>query len=145
MPFVFAVVVRASAAFCTFGAAEEPCPADPVRLVPEAIDESAGGVPCYQIVTPAATYFLEQSGGGLSSLLDRDGRDWLGFHPRPGSRAGGEYRGFPNAVHQQAGNYFHPKNAATEPCSLTVEAATPVRVAIAAVTVHTPESSKGAG
>lgn len=113
--------------------AEEPGQSGKVRLVRDAIDDSADGVSCFQIITPAATYFLEKTGGGLSSLLDRDGQDWLGFHPRPGSGARGEYRGFPNAVHQQAGNYFHPRNAATEPCSLTVEEVEPDRVVIAAV------------
>jgi len=28
--------------------------------------------------------------------------------------AGGEYLGFPNAVHQQDGNFFHPKNDGTD-------------------------------
>ncbi|MCI0537333.1 MAG: hypothetical protein L0Z50_19125 [Verrucomicrobiales bacterium] len=86
-----------------------------------AVDASAGGLPAYKIETPLATYFLEKSGAGLSSLLDQDGNDWLGFHPEPGSGAGGEYRGFPNAVHQQSGNYFHPKNDGTDRAKTRVE------------------------
>ena len=86
-----------------------------VRLTENAVDESAGGVRCYKIETPTATYFLEKVGAGLSSLIDKDGHDWLGYNSTPGSRAGGEFRGFPNAVHQQAGSYFHPKNAGTDP------------------------------
>jgi len=70
-----------------------------VRLIEDAIDESARNLPAYKIETPSATYYLEKSGAGLSSLIDRDGNDWLGFHPEPGSGAAGEYRGFPNAVH----------------------------------------------
>jgi hypothetical protein len=90
------------------------------------------GLPHFQIQTPRATYFLEKTGGGLSRLLDRDGNDWLSFDPAPGSGAGGEFRGFPNAVHQQAGNYFHPKNQATDPCTLKVEHEDAQRVTLSA-------------
>lgn len=78
-----------------------------------AVDESAGGLACYKIDTPVATYYFEKEGAGLSSLIDQDGHDWIRFHPQPGSGAGGEYRGFPNAIHQQDGNFFHPLNQAT--------------------------------
>jgi hypothetical protein len=105
-------------------------PNRPVRLFENVADESAGGLDCFQVVTPSATYFLEKSGGGLSSLLDRDGVDWIGFHPQPDSGAGGEYRGFPNAVHQQAGSYFHPRNAGTDPCRTRVVSAEKDHVAI---------------
>lgn len=81
----------------------------------EGPDDSAGGVPCYIIETPIATYYLEKEGGGLSSMLDQDGIDWLGFHKDPGTESKGEYRGFPNAIHQQDGSYFHARNAGTDP------------------------------
>lgn len=68
----------------------------------------------YIITTPNATYFLEKKGGGLSSMLDIDGVDWLGFHNEKGSGHKGEYRGFPNAIHKQDGNYFHALNAGTD-------------------------------
>ncbi|MBK1879082.1 PQQ-dependent sugar dehydrogenase [Pelagicoccus mobilis] len=87
-----------------------------VKLDENAIDESAGNLACFKITTPTATYYLEKSGGGLSSLLDTSGNDWLGFEPTKGSGAKGEYRGFPNAVHQQAGSYFHAMNSGTDPC-----------------------------
>lgn len=109
------------------GCATAPGPA--VRLIADATDE---GLPAFRIETAAATYLLEKTGGGLSSLLDRDGHDWLSFHPAPGSGAGGEYRGFPNAVHQQAGSYFHPKNRGTDPCTVTVVRVEPARVTLAA-------------
>ena len=35
-------------------------------------DHSAGGGLAYIISTPAATYYLEKNGGGLSSMLDKD-------------------------------------------------------------------------
>lgn len=83
-------------------------------------DESAGGDSTYIISTPSATYFLEKSGGGLSSMVDKDGVDWIGFHKKPGSAHKGEYRGFPNAIHKQDGSYFHAMNAKTDPSTSVV-------------------------
>lgn len=77
------------------------------------IDTSSGGDPSYIIYTPSATYYLDKKGGGLSSMLDIDGVDWIGFHKAPGSGWKGEYRGFPNSIHRQDGNYFHAMNAKT--------------------------------
>ncbi len=94
---------------------------DRVVLIRDAIDDSADDLPAFKIETPLATYYLEKSGGGLSSLVDRDGNDWLGFHPRKGSGAGGEFRGFPNAVFRQGGNYFHARNAQTDEMRVRVE------------------------
>lgn len=93
---------------------------DSLKLIHDTVDSSAGSLECYKIVTPAAVYYLEKNGAGLSSMLDRDGNDWISFHPTPGSGAAGEYRGFPNAVHQQDGSYFHPKNQGTDPSSVKV-------------------------
>ncbi len=103
-----------------------------VRLTENAVDESAGNLPAYKIETPNAVYYLEKSGAGLSSLIDRDGNDWLGFHPQSKSGAAGEYRGFPNAVHRQSGSYFHPKNDGTDPARTNVEYADDDRVVISA-------------
>lgn len=102
-----------------------------VRLTEDAVDESAGRLPAYKIETPTATYYLEKSGAGLSSLVDRDGHDWLGFHPEPGSGAAGEYRGFPNAVHKQAGSYFHARNKDTDLSKTEVVRNDPGQVTIA--------------
>lgn len=87
----------------------------------DGVDSSAGGGLAYIVTTPSATYYLEKEGGGLSSMLDSDGIDWLGFHSQPGSGHKGEYRGFPNAVHRQDGNYFHAMNAGTDPSSSVVD------------------------
>ena len=83
-------------------------------------DESAGGGPAYIVSTPSAIYYLEKEGGGLSSMIDQDGVDWIGFHNEKGSGWQGEYRGFPNAVHRQDGNYFHAMNAGTDPSTSAV-------------------------
>lgn len=85
----------------------------PTVVLKNGIDESAGGVFTYIITTVNATYYLEKKGGGLSSMVDSEGVDWLGFNNTKGSGHKGEYRGFPNAIHKQDGNYFHALNAGT--------------------------------
>jgi len=99
------------------------CTEQPTKIIhlTHGIDESAGGSSTYIITTPIATYYLEKEGGGLSSMLDKDNVDWLGFHNKPGSAHKGEYRGFPNAIHKQDGSYFHAMNAKTDPSSSVVE------------------------
>lgn len=106
--------------------------ANQVRLLASATDDSAGGLDCYRIETPSAVYYLDKVGAGLSSMIDRDGNDWIGFHSRSGSGAAGEYRGFPNAVFREAGSYFHPRNAGTDPCLTKVEQVTAERIVISA-------------
>lgn len=85
------------------------------------IDESAGGLSTYIVSVANATYYLEKDGGGLSSMLDTDGVDWIGFNDTKGSGHQGEYRGFPNAIHKQDGDYFHALNSATDKSSSVVE------------------------
>lgn len=99
-------------------------------ILTEGVDVSAGGDAAFIVTTPSATYYLEKSGGGLSSMLDREGIDWLGFHKAPGSAHKGEYRGFPNAVHKQDGNYFHAMNAGTDPSTSVVSIKRPDHVRI---------------
>ena len=128
LPALLAAMLPASVA------PRQPAGDDPQRpaviLTRNAVDESAGNLPCLRIETPAATYFLETTGAGLSSLIDRDGNDWLGFHPKPGSGAAGEYRGFPNAVYKQDGSFFHPRNEGTDPSQVEVVYEGPERVTI---------------
>lgn len=96
----------------------------------EGVDESAGNLNAYIIHTPTATYYLEKQGGGLSSMLDIDGVDWIGFHKAKGSGWKGEYRGFPNAIHKQDGNYFHALNANTDLSTSSVTINTPEHIRI---------------
>lgn len=59
--------------------------------------------PHYKISTPSATYLFDRAGGGFSSIIDKEGLDWISFqkdstvatYPKSG---GGWYRGLPNAV-----------------------------------------------
>ena len=104
-------------------------------------DSSAGGGPAYIISTSMATYYLEKEGGGLSSMLDKDGIDWIGFHNQEGSGHKGEYRGFPNAIHKQDGSYFHAMNAKTDPSSSILEIETDQHIRI----VFTSENDQWAG
>ncbi|MEW4488712.1 PQQ-dependent sugar dehydrogenase [Thalassoglobus sp. JC818] len=104
-----------------------------VQLDSDAKDSSAADLPAFQVTTPRATYFLEKTGAGLSSLLDRDGNDWLGFHPAAKSGAAGEYRGFPNAVYKEGGNFFHALNQATDPSSTGVVEQSERKVVVEAV------------
>lgn len=97
-------------------------------------DESAGGGSAYIITTPSAIYYLEKEGGGLSSMIDSDNIDWLGFHNRPGSAHKGEYRGFPNAIHKQDGSFFHAMNAKTDPSIGKLEIESPNHVRISFTT-----------
>lgn len=90
-------------------------------LLTHGTDETAGGGLAYIISTPTTIYYLEKEGGGLSSMIDKDGVDWIGFHNKEGSAHKGEYRGFPNAIHKQDGSYFHAMNAKTNPSTSMVD------------------------
>ena len=103
---------------------------DFVVLTDNVVDESAGNVLCYKIETAAAVYYLEKEGVGLAGMIDKDGNDWLSFHNEPGSGSNGEYRGFPNAVHQQDGSFFHPKNSGTDPSTTEIVTDGPQHVRI---------------
>lgn len=117
------------ASFFLFSLFLGSCIDDKVVLT-NGVDETAGGGCAYIITTNTATYYLEKEGGGLSSMLDKDGIDWIGFHSSKGSAHKGEYRGFPNAIHKQDGSYFHAMNAGTDPSSSKVEIETDQHVRI---------------
>jgi len=70
-------------------------------LTDSATDE---GQAAYKIETKTATYYFQKDAGGFSSLLDRDGNDWISFNDAPGPA--GLYRGIPNLVN--AAGLFHP-------------------------------------
>jgi len=85
-------------------------PTDPEM---EPIDESGPifldgvmdeGQRSYRIETKTATYYFQIDAGGLSSMVDKDGNDWISFNSAPG--AAGRYRGIPNMVNNAG--IFHP-------------------------------------
>lgn len=67
-------------------------------------EEIYNGTPHFKIITPAATYFLEKEAGGFSSIIDRDGNDWIKFkkteNPSAPASAASDFRGLPNLVHK---------------------------------------------
>ncbi|NLI80094.1 MAG: hypothetical protein GX443_00180 [Deltaproteobacteria bacterium] len=77
-----------------------------VNLTDDVMDE---GLASYRIQTTNATYFYQKSAGGISSLLDVSGRDWIGYNTTVGSA--GSYRGIPNLVYPEG--YFHPGSTAS--------------------------------
>ena len=103
----------------------------PMRVV-SVSTQSFNSLDCFRIETPTATYFLDKVGAGLAGMIDREGKDWLSFDPEEGTGASGEYRGFPNAVFKEAGNYFHAQNAGTDACVTKVERQEPDELVISA-------------
>jgi hypothetical protein len=98
-------------------AAQPPVPVSPTRrgegvmslgavVITDDIDE---GIACFKILTESATYFYDKAGAGFTSILDRDGIDWINFHPKgaPGVAGGqwGWFRGIPNMA---PGVFGHP-------------------------------------
>jgi hypothetical protein len=66
------------------------------------------GLKHWRIETEACVWHFDPSGGGFSSLVDREGLDWIGFEPGPPPRS---YRGIPNIQTFSAGKFsgiFHP-------------------------------------
>jgi hypothetical protein len=80
---------------------------------------SDGGRDAYKVETSNGTFYLEKSGGGLSSAIDKNGVDWIGWHPEDAP-----YQGFPNAVwdgiEENPRGYFHPYNKNTSGHSIKI-------------------------
>jgi hypothetical protein len=77
------------------------------------------GAEHFVIQTEGATWWYDRAGGGLSRLIDRDGRDWIGFRREPWNQtpasAASSYRGIPNFVYGSAdGGAGHPGHSRCE-------------------------------
>jgi hypothetical protein len=59
---------------------------------------------CFVITTPTATYYYQKEAGGFSSMLDREGTDWINFKPEKTTTR--IARGIPNLVWPD--NVAHP-------------------------------------
>lgn len=66
----------------------------------------AYGFTAFRIRNDQATYTYHKTGGGFSSLVDADERDWINWNTSP--KGAGDFRGVPNMVHPNDGGYFHP-------------------------------------
>ena len=62
-----------------------------------------GDMDCFKVETPQSTYVYGKRGAGFASIIDKDGRDWVSYHP--GGEARGEYRGLPKCG--QPTKFFH--------------------------------------
>ena len=85
----------------------------------------------FEIRTPSARYLYHKVGGGFSSLVDRDGNDWLGY--RPGGGPAGAYRGLPNMAYRPKGdrnNHFHPGHAGRRASTARLIQAGPIKATI---------------
>ena len=82
----------------------------------------------------SSTWFYHKQGGGFASLEDKDGDDWLGYHPTGGGA--GNFRGIPNLGHP--GDFFHPGGTAA---ISRVVSEGPLRVTIASETADGQWSS----
>ena len=72
-----------------------------LTLTDNVVDE---GQASFRVATQQGTYFFHKKGGGFSSLVDADGRDWISYQPSGGSD--GAFRGIPNAIYPEAA--MHP-------------------------------------
>ena len=86
-------------------------------------DGSDEGRACFVITNDNATFYFQKTAGGFSSLLDRDGNDWISHSSASG--ASGIYRGIPNLVHP--GDVFHPGH---DHCVSTLLPSTSTKVSI---------------
>lgn len=82
------------------------------------VGEGRGASALWRFEFPTYAAYYDPIGGGLASLVDGQGRDWLSF--RPGSGPRGEYRGLPNLVHRPGGHSrFHAGYTGQQACTST--------------------------
>lgn len=62
------------------------------------------GQSSFKITTRKGDWYYHKEGAGFSSLVDRDGGDWISYSTATGSA--GEFRGIPNTGHKEG--YMHP-------------------------------------
>ncbi|WP_372808439.1 hypothetical protein [Pontiella sp.] len=60
------------------------------------------GQESFRIQTERAVYLYQKTGCAFSSLIDRDGNDWIGYKPKGGPK--GHYRGIPNMGYETFGH-----------------------------------------
>ncbi len=60
------------------------------------------GQEAFEIRTPRATYLYQKAGCAFSSVIDRNGKDWIGYRPKGGPK--GSSRGIPNMGYETFGH-----------------------------------------
>jgi hypothetical protein len=62
--------------------------------------------PHFKVETPSSVYYINKQSGGCSSMIDKDGNDWVKFsrtgNNPPANSADSDFRGIPNLVFQGA-------------------------------------------
>jgi len=92
-----------------FGNESDRIPAKPVdrqlMLDTDSYDEDQDA---FKVTAATATFFFQKNGASFSSIVDRDGNDWVGYHPEPTDpdEPKSNFRGVPN-FHSPEGQ-FHP-------------------------------------
>ena len=107
---------------------DEVNPQNPVKslLSIQEVGEYEGAA-AYKINTPTAQYYFHINCGGFASIIDREGFDWVSYHPNKDPESGfkGRYRGIPNIAPPN----LHPGSA--EPVkSSKIIAEGPLRISI---------------
>jgi hypothetical protein len=104
--------------------------------------EQAGvyeGFDAIKINTPAAQYYYHMATGGFASIKDKDGNDWVSYHPNPEPESGmkGRYRGIPNIAPAE----LHPGEVVPKKSSRIVSEG-PIRVSVVTETEDKKWQSK---
>lgn len=93
------------------------------------------GLDAWLIKTGEVEWWWDVEAAAFISIHDPEGKDWVGFSPKPGSKGAGEFRGYPNVVVAKAskgkGN-FHPGYTGASTARVVAEG--PVRLAVEATT-----------
>jgi hypothetical protein len=70
-----------------------------IEFKDDVVDE---GQEAFEIKTARSTYLYQKAGCGFSSLIDRNGKDWISYKLRGGPK--GHYRGIPNMGYETFGH-----------------------------------------
>ena len=137
-PIITTTALLTVSAVCGIGCRQNGTPIDGGSTsgdrVPIEVDTLAyHGRTHYRFRTSAATFLLDSASGGLSSMIDRDGHDWIAYRPEPWNQyppsAASSYRGVPNLVFRGAfdgaGHPGHDRATTRVTSDSTAEASTP--------------------
>jgi hypothetical protein len=90
--------------------------------ITEEMDE---GQMSYKIETDNAVYYYQKEGAAFSSIVDKNGNDWIGYHPTGGNNYESNSRGLPNLMYNRDGlwanDFFHPGKTGADGSTTTIE------------------------
>lgn len=103
-------------------------------------DENVNSLKVELLNAPASTYFYHKPGGGISSLNDANGNDWISWNSAIGSA--GQSRGIPNAGGGSYAGIFHPGPGKM---TSTIRNSGPIKVTVHVIENSAPQRSKWEG